>query len=158
VGGGEGASLDCGSNYPLNVLGWMIYGPFSLEDASDADLTFQLWLNSEMTWDKVFYAASTNGENFSGYVSSGNTDGWVLRQLDLTDVPTLGDLTGEPEVWIALLFVSDDTFTYPEGAYVDDIVLRKYVGAAAASQREAAPPDPATLHQEAMTFSLGSGQ
>jgi hypothetical protein len=155
VGGGNGASLSCGSNYPLNVFGWMIYGPFSLADASDADLTFQLWLNSELNYDGVARTASIDGNNFYGPITTGSSsNAWITRELDLTAVPTLGDLTGEPSVWIALIFVSDFSITFPEGAHVDDIVLRKYVGPSAASQPEAAPPDPATLHEEAVMFTL----
>jgi len=47
--------------------------------------------------------------------------------LDLTDVPTLGNLMGQTQVWIAMVFLSDFSNNYPEGAYVDDIVLRKHV-------------------------------
>jgi hypothetical protein len=45
--------------------------------------------------------------------------------LDLTNVPSLGNLAGQPNAWIALVFQSDVDTNYPEGAYVDDIVLRK---------------------------------
>jgi len=48
--------------------------------------------------------------------------------FDLTNVYELGNLTGQPEVWIAFVFTSDSFVTYPEGAYVDDIVLRKVTG------------------------------
>jgi hypothetical protein len=45
--------------------------------------------------------------------------------LDLTAVPTLGDLTGQNQVWVALVFESDFSNTHAEGAYVDNILLRK---------------------------------
>lgn len=34
------------------------------------------------------------------------------KGLTLTDVPGLGDLTGQPQVWIALLFSSNSSINY----------------------------------------------
>jgi hypothetical protein len=153
VGGGNGTGLSCGSNYPTYVVGWMVYGPFSLTDATDAELTFQLWLHSELNYDGVFRGASINGDDFYGYSTTGNTGGWVSRQLDLTAVPTLGDLRGRSNVWIAIVFISDVSITYSEGAYVDNVLLRKYVGPGSTASEEALPPLPLTAHEEAATFS-----
>jgi uncharacterized repeat protein (TIGR01451 family)/CSLREA domain-containing protein len=124
-GGASGAGLGCGSYYPNNADSWMAYGPFSLVGSTAADLKFKLWLNTESGYDGVCRMASTNGTNFYGSCSSGNTSGWVDRVLDLTNVYTLGNLTGQPNVWVALIFSSNSINTYPEGAYVDEIVLRK---------------------------------
>jgi hypothetical protein len=154
VGGGDGAGLSCGANYPTYVLGWMIYGPFSLADATAAEFTYQLWLNSELDWDKVGRGASIDGDNFYGMSTSGNTGGWVDKTLDLTAVPTLGDLTGQSNVWVALIFESDETIVYPEGGYVDDILLQKYVGARSARQEEGVPAAPATMHEEVLQIRL----
>jgi len=122
VGGGtDGDSLDCGSDYPNDAYSWMIYGPFSLADASDAGVDFYLWLNSESGGDYLYYLASVNGSVFSGSGLSGDSGGWVPWSFDLTNVSGLGNLCGEPNVWIAFLFLSDSGNTYPEGAYVDDI-------------------------------------
>jgi hypothetical protein len=128
-GGANGGVLSCGSNYPNNANSWMVYGPFSLADATAADLSFMLWLNSESNWDFVCRAASTDGEDFYGSCTSGSSGGWISRTLDLANVYTLGDLTGQPNVWIALMFTSDGSINYTEGAYVDDIVLRKFTAA-----------------------------
>ena len=125
-GGANGGSLGCGSNYPTSNRSWMNYGPFSLVGATAADLKFKLWLNSETGfYDKLCYMASTDGTSFSGTCGSGNTQGWVDGSLNLASVPTLGNLLGRSSVWIALLWVSDGSVVKPEGAYVDDIVLRK---------------------------------
>ena len=35
------------------------------------------------------------------------------------------DFRGEPEVWLAFRFVSDDNVTHPFGAYVDDVEISK---------------------------------
>ncbi|MDP1546348.1 MAG: M4 family metallopeptidase [Anaerolineales bacterium] len=126
VGGGtNGSGLTCGSSYPNNASSWMEYGPFSLVGATAGDLNFKLWLNSEPVYDYVCRGASINGTNFYVTCTSGNTGGWIDRTLDLTNVPTLGNLMGQPSVWVVLIFYSDSSVTYTEGGYVDDIVLRK---------------------------------
>jgi len=126
VGGGTtGASLSCGSNYPDNANSWMVYGPFSLVGATKGDLNFKLWLNSELNQDGVCRLVSIDGTNFSGNCTSGNTNGWIDRTLDLTNVSSFGNLMGQPNVWVALLFSSNSSTTYAEGGYVDNVVLRK---------------------------------
>jgi len=130
-GGADGSALSCGSNYP-NVAGsWMIYGPFSLAGATAADLSFKLWLNSESSADVLCRSASTNGTSFYGSCTSGDSEGWIDRTLDLADVPTLGNLLGQTNVWVALIFNSDASSNYAEGGYVDNIVLRKDTSLAA---------------------------
>jgi hypothetical protein len=105
---------------------WMIYGPFDLSTASEARLLFDLWLDVETSYDWLIYGASTDGATFHGFQRSVSTDGWLETTLDLTEVPTLGDLTGEGAVWIALVFQSDysnldgDHF----GAWIDDVRLQ----------------------------------
>jgi hypothetical protein len=103
----------------------MIYGPFSLADATDAELSFKLWLNSENGDDSIAWLASKDGASFRGYAMSGSTGGWVEQVFDLTAVDGLGDLTGESQVWIAFRFQSDGSTNMAEGAHLDDIVLRK---------------------------------
>jgi len=129
-GGSAGASFACGSDYPNDLNSWMVYGPFSLANATAADLAFKLWLNSETDFDTLFWGASTDATNFSGIEVSGNSGGWIDETLDVANVPTLGNLTGEPSVWIALVFSSDGDISEAEGAYVDNIVLRKFVSSA----------------------------
>ncbi|MDD3829085.1 MAG: C39 family peptidase [Anaerolineae bacterium] len=153
-GGASGSALGCGSQYPNHADSWMIYGPFSLADASAADLSFKLWLNSEPDYDKLCRMASLNGTNFFGMCTTGNTSGWTDRVLDLANVYNLGNLMGQSQVWIALRFVSDDSVTYAEGAHVDNVVLRKSVGAGAAPIVPAGPADPATLHEEVASFTV----
>ncbi|OGD66062.1 hypothetical protein A3F08_01280 [Candidatus Berkelbacteria bacterium RIFCSPHIGHO2_12_FULL_36_9] len=53
--------------YPNNMTGWMIYGPFSLADASDAQLNFYYWNKSEPNYDYLRWGYSTDGNNFSYY-------------------------------------------------------------------------------------------
>jgi len=128
-GGANGTALACGGNYPDSAASWMVYGPFSLSGATAGDLEFKLWLKSESSYDEVCRFASINGTDFYGACTSGNSNGWIDRVLDLASVYTLGNLMGQPNVWVALVFSSDGSVSYPEGGHVDDIVLRKYTAA-----------------------------
>jgi hypothetical protein len=103
----------------------MDYGPFSLAGATAAELRFKLWLNSELNYDWFCVIASPNGTDWDGPCISGSTGGWVDRVLNLANVPTFGNLLGDSSVWVSLGFFSDGSVTRPEGAYVDNIVLRK---------------------------------
>lgn len=135
-GGSEGVGLSCGSTFPNNVDSWMIYGPFSLKDAEDGELRFMMNINfasdssnnniTETAPDFVFYGASIDGASFYGSSWWGNSNGWQEFVLDLKDVYTLGNLMGEEEVWIAFNMKTDadDTNNKPDGAFVDNIVLR----------------------------------
>jgi hypothetical protein len=125
VGGGEnGALLSCGSDYPNNAYSYMTYGPFSLQDAVAAELTFALWLNSQPDVDSLFWGFSTNGQYYRGPAPrTGRLEGWTQVTLDL------GEAVGEPEVWITFLFLSDASVRLAEGAYFDNVMLRKQLGA-----------------------------
>ena len=124
-GGSRGQSLACGSNYPDDVNSWMIYGPFSLADATAAEVLFSYWVYSENDWDTLFVGASTDGEWFYGPYASGDSSGWQNGRFDLTNVDTLGNLVGRSQVWVAFAFETDDSTNRQEGAFVDNIVLRK---------------------------------
>lgn len=132
--GGPTSELTCFSNYPTNVYTVMIFGPFSLEGASAATLSFWSWHLTESGYDTCFYAASVDGENFGGWEMSGSYNYWAQRQLDLRDVPYLGNLLGQPRVWIAFRFESDSTVTRSQGWYVDDVRIAKLMGYPTAQQ------------------------
>lgn len=124
-GGASGAAMGCGWNYPNNARSLMVYGPFSLVGATAAELRFKLWLNSEINYDWMCMLVSPDGTNWDGPCISGSTGGWVDRVLNLANVPTFGNLLGDSSVWVSLGFISDSSITRAEGAYVDNIVLRK---------------------------------
>jgi len=119
--------VDAGSDYPNNMYSWMIYGPFNLSDASDAELNYMYWLESELNYDRFYTMVSIDGSSFYGQSMSGNSGGWANRLVDLKSVPYLGDVSGESSVYIAFIFLSDESINDYEGAYVDDIYLLKYV-------------------------------
>ncbi len=124
VGAGSTA-LACGSEYPGEVFAWMIYGPFSLADASAAELVFDWWSDTAGSGDEFFFGASTDDYNYHGVHITGNHASWTSNErLDLSAVPELGSLLGQTEVWIAFSFQSDVSAA-AEGTYVDNIVIRK---------------------------------
>jgi hypothetical protein len=84
------------------------------------------WLNSEQDYDVLFAGASIDGSSFHGAITSGTAD-WTEHIFDLTNVYNLGDLTGETQVWVTIAFQSDSSISASEGAYVDNIEVRKFV-------------------------------
>ena len=98
----------------------MDYGPFSLEDATAAELKFKLWLYTELNYDFFGVYTSTNGYSWSFVTGwTGNSAGWIDRVVNLSSA------LGQPNIWVSLYFYSDSSINYAEGAYVDNIVLRK---------------------------------
>jgi hypothetical protein len=151
VGAGD-TTLSCGSNYPNDVYAWMVYGPFSLADATAADLKFDWWSDTEYGYDAFFWGASTDGDEYFGTIVTGDWSSWTTGQLlDLSDVPTLGDLLGEDQVWIAFMFGSDSSIT-DKGSFVDNVLLRKRVGAAAAGSEISVSPRHILKPNQTMEF------
>ena len=128
VGGGNyGTSLSCDSQYPNNAATWMIYGPINLSDVTNAELQFDLWLNTEIGYDFVYWGASENNQDFTMKFESGNTNGWTPRSVSLANING-SSFIGKPEVWIAFIFTSDSSISYPTGAIIDEILFRKCIG------------------------------
>ena len=126
-GGADGDRLACGDNYPDHAYAWMRYGPFSLSGAMRAEVIFQRWHRLESQHDSLQWLASTNGSDVHGWKVWGDYGGWKETIFDLTTVPTLGNLAGQPSVWILLVFESNGSTSHPEGAYVDNLTLRKLI-------------------------------
>jgi len=103
---------------------WMIWGPFSLADATDAKMDFWYRNKSESNFDYVGWYASTDNYNYSGYHISGDQNTWRSQTFDLKSAGSLGNLCGQSQVWIAFTFTSDSSVT-DIGAFVDDIVVSK---------------------------------
>jgi hypothetical protein len=150
-GGDRGRLLRCGDSYPNGASSWMMYGPFSLAGATSAQLELQLWLQSQIGSDGVCLMASLDGKEFHGLCDSGVSEGWIERQLNLANAPVFGNLTGRQRVWVAVVFLSDGTVTFPEGAYVDDIELRRCAATRCADAVQ--PAAAATLVEYPMTLS-----
>ena len=96
-GGANGGGLSCGSNYPNNAFSWLVYGPFSLVSATDAEMLFDYWVKSELDFDELFVGASINGNDFYGSTVSGDTGGSGLRQFRLDRCVYLGQPIGSTQ-------------------------------------------------------------
>jgi hypothetical protein len=152
-GGSGGTGLACGSNYINNANSWAIYGPFSLTGATAAEFNLQFWLNT-LTGDRACYLASTDGAEFFGdcfHGTSGNA--FVPETLDLSNVPTLGSLLGQPNVWVGVYFQSDGSNTTANGSFVDDLLLRKCLVTVSSCPASAAS-SVSTLQEQAVQVSL----
>ncbi len=133
--------------YPHNTASWLVYGPFSLADASAAQVNFSLWSRMEEGYDFLYWAASVDGDTFFGDGVSGNstsvhaptTQGWLDVVFDLTDVPEMGSLTGQQRVWIAFVFESDISNT-DDGPFIDDVLIQKRVSTQATAIPTATVP------------------
>lgn len=117
--------------YGSEMGAWMTYGPFDLSQASDAEVHFFLWSQTEPGYDYLALAVSPDDESWGGTAWSGDytTDcpgGWCEETFTLTDVGELGNLCGQPQVWISFGFVSDSDVQL-EGSYIDDIELRAVI-------------------------------
>jgi hypothetical protein len=123
-GGADGVD-PAQSVYPDNLDTWIVYGPFDLSDATAADMTFYAWAQIEDDYDGFFWGASTDGASFDGYIARSDSAGWVEVPLDLAS------WLGESEVYVGFDFQSDESLG-DEGVWVDDVLVRKYVGVGAA--------------------------
>ena len=134
AGGGESPAAP-GGDYPNDMASWMVYGPFSLADADAARATFSYWMKTEQEWgtdpvwgDPFYWMLSTDGEHFSGYRNSGDSEGWRSATLDFSTIDDLEAL-GQDQVWLAFVFESDVGIRY-EGIYVDDLRIEATTGSA----------------------------
>ncbi|MBN2431568.1 MAG: hypothetical protein JXQ27_08840 [Acidobacteria bacterium] len=113
------ASPGAGGDVPVNTETWIIAGPFDLSTVTAGTISFDLWLETEASYDPLQYMASTNGTNFFGWQTSQNTSGFETFTSDLGNYAS-NDLTGEPQVWFAWIYISDVSTRF-EGAYIDNI-------------------------------------
>jgi hypothetical protein len=127
-----GSHINAPGPYPNNVDSWMVYGPFDTSSDCDLQMLLRMRYNTQPFLDELFIGASTDGSVFEGITRAGDSEGWLWERRDLSE------FAGHSEVLIAFRFSSNDDVT-DEGAYVDDVVLRK---------ASAAPASP-TLSQPA---------
>ncbi len=125
--GGANRLNACTDNYANNMNSWVVYGPFSLADASDGLFDFHYRNDSEANFDYFNWLASVDGTTFHGFRVSGSSNGWRYQSLDFKNIPTLGNIVGRPQVWIAFVFTSDSTVISGKGPFVDDVAIKKFV-------------------------------
>jgi hypothetical protein len=120
LGGYWSAHPKGGPPYANYMASQMTWGPFSLYGAQAAELRFSFFLVSESGYDFLRYGYScTNGATWTDLSVSGNYVTWRNVTVPLTSC------LGAPYVKVRFAFDSDTNTVY-EGAYVDDIWIRKY--------------------------------
>ncbi|MFZ6027805.1 MAG: S8 family peptidase [Chloroflexota bacterium] len=136
LAGGAKGPAGCGSSYANSMDSRMTYGPFSLTGASAAHVQLQLWMYTEALIDEVCVVVSKDALNFFGNCYSGNVGAWTPITLDLSNIKGENFL-GASSVSVRVFFHSDATTVRPEGAFVDDFVLRKCTAAQCETTRMA---------------------
>lgn len=120
LGGYWSAHPKGGPPYANYMASQMTWGPFSLYGAQAAELRFSFFLVSESGYDFLRYGYScTNGATWTDLSVSGNYVTWRNVAVPLTSC------LGAQYVKVRFVFDSDTNTVY-EGAYVDDIWIRKY--------------------------------
>ncbi|MHB8775970.1 MAG: hypothetical protein ACYC6U_12820 [Bellilinea sp.] len=125
VGGGSyGSALPCTESYTDDIETWMIYGPIDLSQVKDGTISIKLWLDIESESDFMGWGVSLDNATVYGNAFSGYSGSWFTDTMDLKNVYTLGNITGQSQVWIAIWFTSNSANPhYYEGVAVDDLVL-----------------------------------
>ncbi|HIQ12086.1 MAG TPA: hypothetical protein EYH29_04370 [Caldilineales bacterium] len=119
---GRTAAQPCVENYLNDMESWVIFGPFNLTDATQAELTFDYLLDTEKGADWFGWYASNDNAHFSGIRESGDSNGWTSQTF------SLNEWVGQNQVWLAFIFESDGQNT-DKGVFLDNVVVRKYVDA-----------------------------
>jgi uncharacterized GH25 family protein len=119
--GGTG-SVAAPGPYPNNFQGWITYGPFSTADITSGKAAFKLWNLCEENYDAVFAGWSLDDNSYEGSTWSGNSNGWIDAQVDMTSSSYDIDYTGQSQVYFSFYFKSDYSNNY-EGAYIDDVAV-----------------------------------
>ena len=91
-------------------------------------MEFEGWLDTEPTNDRLRVCASLDNFNFYCRDYSGDSEGWFFFTLNFYNWPVLGNLVGEPEVWFAFIFKTNESITGP-GVFIDDLVIRRTASA-----------------------------
>ena len=108
-------------NYFDNMDAWIIHGPFDLSASEDALLFFDFTIKSQPDVDKLFVGLSTDGDNFSGNVYTGDSGGWISNvYIDAKSYAFSNS------VYIGFQFYSNETISNYAGAFVDNIELMGY--------------------------------
>jgi hypothetical protein len=119
------------SPYVPNMDAWAIYGPFSLADAIDGTIGFDVWIESEPGWDMLSLGVSVDDHTYYTFDRSGSYKSWEHIQVGFKDIPVLQAL-GSSTVYVAFIFTSNGS-NQVEGAYVDNFEIDKVVPAASCS-------------------------
>ena len=107
--------------YPDGVSAWLIAGPFDFSDVFSVNLAFEYLFDAD-SGDTFAVQVATNLPDFSGLEKDGGDGSWVQEDMDLSSY------AGEPAVWIAFIFKSDDEDNESDklGLILDNVKLDIY--------------------------------
>jgi len=135
-GGDDGELLPCGAAYPdAYSMGTMLNRamPINLKYVTKGEYSAKVWTNLATDDAVCLKVAVIESEycfdswpvgDYYGVCQTGVTNGWEDLTLDLTNVPTLGNVLGQERVCVQVAFEADIDDSRPEGAYVDDVSMR----------------------------------
>lgn len=106
--------------YANNMDAWLVAGPLNLASVTAATFSYQFYCVTELNHDYFWALVSLDAVHYYGRRYSGSFDGWNAGSIDLTAVPTIGNVCGKSAVYVAFSFDSD-ALTTAEGAYVDEV-------------------------------------
>jgi uncharacterized repeat protein (TIGR01451 family) len=131
VGGGTaGSALPYGTHTVMDELNTtMTYGPFSLSDASEAQLKFNYWFDTDVADSRdLWFCAdfSTDGTTWNGESCIyGNSGGWREATFDMARY----GVVGADQVWVRIVAYCPSYATpltlRDGGIFVDNVLLRK---------------------------------
>jgi len=110
---------------------YVYWGPFSLANAQDAQVTFYLLNRTAELADSVWWGAAVTGPtNYLNYYQggrhSGNMNDFQLQTYRLSELDSMGQtisFCGRPQVYIGWFFKSNSNSLVSMGPILDDIVL-----------------------------------
>jgi len=110
------------NNYPTNLDSWLKCGPYSFSNAQRLMVRYTRWLDIPDLdeGDFQFIGASTDGNYFNGVLWYGVQQSWVDQTA------WLQGYEGQPQVWIALVFRSDNDGATGKGVWIDDFKIWRY--------------------------------
>lgn len=142
-----GESLACGTAFSATMPAVMEYGPFNLEDAWAAEVSFWYWLDADHDIGSGHLFGSLDRSHWcAGSSFSPCPDGWCQKTVNLADIPGFDDPLGQPEVWIKFGYVGTGAGLY-EGLFVDNVTGRKWVGTGPSTPT----PSPTCYPKESIT-------
>ncbi|MCF7810942.1 T9SS type A sorting domain-containing protein [bacterium] len=130
--------------YMDNQNAWAWWGPFSLEDAISARLSYWYWIEAENLTRDSLSVVLLNSDRYIGSGGTGNAatdfrarcgfgnthaapiEDWVRREVYAESLMVNGQnvsYLGEEECYIAFVWQSDGQHHDGTGAYIDDVIV-----------------------------------
>ncbi|MCX6600948.1 MAG: T9SS type A sorting domain-containing protein [bacterium] len=120
--------------YRPNYSGYVVYGPFNLSAAVEAQVSFFMYNKSEANGDSVYWGASLTPQlSFNVMQKAGGYSGimgssWQRWEMDLSNLRNMqtGDsvsLLGQSQVYVWWWFRANSNSTVNLGAFIDNVTI-----------------------------------